>query len=66
MSFWGKLAKGVIGAGVGVITALPVFGAIGAITATGALVGAGLGSALASIADKDDKRESSKDYRVSS
>jgi len=48
MKFLNILAKVVTGAaaGVAVVTALPVFGAVGAITAVGAAVGSVLGGAL--------------------
>ncbi|MDD2810330.1 hypothetical protein [Rhodoferax sp.] len=47
MSFLGALKKIVIGAPLGVlaVTALPIFGAVGAITATGVAVGAMVGAA---------------------
>ena len=45
-----KVAAGA-GAGVAVITALPVFGAVGAITATGLVVGSLIGAA-AGLADE--------------
>lgn len=45
-----KIAKGSI-VGVAAITALPVFGAVGAITATGLIVGAVVG-AVAGVADE--------------
>jgi hypothetical protein len=44
-----KVATGA-GAGIAVVTALPVFGAIGAITATGLVIGSILGAA-AGVAD---------------
>jgi len=52
MSFLGALKNIVIGAPIGVLAvmALPVFGAVGAITATGIAVGATLG-AVAGVAD---------------
>lgn len=58
MSFIDTLKSAVTGAatGVTVITALPIFGAVGAITAVGISVGAVLG-AVAGVADelsKDD------------
>ena len=60
MGFVNSLAKIAAGAaaGVAVITALPIFGAVGAITATGAVVGALLGGA-AGLADavKNAKKE---------
>jgi len=48
MSWLGKIAKATAGVGVGValVTALPVLGAAGAITATGTAVGSA-GGALA-------------------
>lgn len=51
MSLIGILEKVATGAAVGVatITALPVFGAIGTITATGVAVGTALGAAAAVI-----------------
>lgn len=45
-----KVAAGA-GAGVAVVTALPIFGAVGAITATGLVVGSLLGAA-AGVADE--------------
>jgi len=45
-----KVAAGA-GAGVAVVTALPVFGAVGAITAAGLVVGSLLGAA-AGVADE--------------
>ncbi|MHB1676156.1 MAG: hypothetical protein ACYCSS_01290 [Sulfuriferula sp.] len=60
MGFVNSLAKIAAGAaaGVAVITALPIFGAVGAITATGAIVGAVMGGA-AGLADavKNSKKE---------
>ena len=55
-----KVAKGAV-VGVAAITALPVFGAVGAITATGVAVGAIIG-AVAGIADEviDEKKAKSK------
>lgn len=46
MSFLGALAKVVIGAPLGVlaVTALPIFGVVGVITATGITVGATVGA----------------------
>ena len=53
MSFLGALTKIVIGAPLGVlaVTALPIFGVVGAITATGVAVGATVGAA-AGVADE--------------
>jgi hypothetical protein len=53
MSFVRTLAKAAAGAasGVALLTALPVFGAVGAITATGLVVGSLLG-ASAGVADE--------------
>ena len=53
MSFIEALEDMVKGAAVGVaaVTALPIFGAIGAITATGVVVGSTVGAAAA-LADK--------------
>lgn len=53
MSFLKTLEDIVKGAAVGVaaVTALPIFGAIGAITATGVVVGSTVGAAAA-LADK--------------
>jgi len=53
MGFVRGVAKAAAGAGAGValLTALPVFGAVGAITAAGLVVGAGLGAA-AGVADE--------------
>lgn len=45
-----KVASGA-GAGIAVVTALPVFGAVGAITATGIAVGSIVG-AVAGVADE--------------
>ena len=52
-----KVAAGA-GAGVAVVTALPIFGAVGAITATGLVVGSVLGAA-AGVADEvfESKRD---------
>lgn len=52
-----KVAAGA-GAGVAVVTALPIFGAVGAITATGLVVGSLLGAA-AGVADEvaENKKE---------
>ena len=53
MSLVRGLAKAAAGAGAGValITALPVFGAVGAITAAGLVIGSVLG-ATAAVADE--------------
>jgi hypothetical protein len=53
MSFIGGLGKVAAGAAAGVlaVTALPVFGAVGAITATGMAVGSLVGAA-AGVADE--------------
>lgn len=53
MSFLGMLGKVVEGAAIGVatVTALPVFGAVGTITAAGVVVGTTIGAAAA-IADE--------------
>ena len=53
MSFVRGLVKAAAGAGAGVavVTALPVFGAVGAITAAGLVVGSVLGAA-AGVADE--------------
>jgi hypothetical protein len=53
MSLVRGLAKAAAGAGAGValVTALPVFGAVGAITAAGLVVGSVLG-ATAAVADE--------------
>jgi hypothetical protein len=53
MSYTDGLVKMAAGAGAGVlaITALPVFGAVGAITATGLVVGSLVGAA-AGVADE--------------
>ena len=53
MSFVRGLVKATAGAGAGVavITALPIFGAVGAITAVGLVVGSVLGAA-AGVADE--------------
>ncbi len=60
MEFVNSLAKIATGAaaGVAVITALPIFGAVGTITATGAVVGALIGSG-AGLADalRNSKKE---------
>lgn len=52
MTFLGVLKKVITGVPLGilVVTALPVFGAVGAITATGSVVGALVGAACG-IAD---------------
>lgn len=47
-----NIATGAV-AGVAVVTALPVFGAVGAITATGAAIGSAIGAAAA-LADSLD------------
>lgn len=52
-----KLAAGA-GAGVAVVTALPVFGAVGAVTAAGLVVGSLLGAAAGAA---DEVFESRKD-----
>lgn len=56
MTFLGALKNIVIGVplGVAVITALPIFGAVGAITATGIAVGSALGAACG-VADHVNK-----------
>ena len=53
MSYTNGLLKAAAGAGAGVlaITALPVFGAVGAITGAGMVVGT-IGGALLGIADE--------------
>lgn len=53
MTFLGVLQKVVIGAPLGIlaVTALPVYGAVGAITATGVVVGALVGAACG-VADE--------------
>lgn len=53
MSFVRGLVKAAAGAGAGVavVTALPIFGAVGAITAAGLVVGSVLGAA-AGVADE--------------
>lgn len=53
MTFLGVLKRIVIGAPLGVlaVTALPVFGAVGSITAVGVAVGSAVG-AVAGIADE--------------
>lgn len=53
MSFINGLVKVSAGAGAGVlaVTALPIFGAVGAITATGMVVGSLVGAA-AGVADE--------------
>jgi hypothetical protein len=57
MTFLGALKKIVIGAPLGVlaVTALPVFGAVGTITAIGIAVGSTIG-AVAGIADEIGRR----------
>ena len=64
MSFIGGLLKVAAGAGAGVlaITALPIFGAVGTITAAGAVVGSliGGGAGLADEWMNKDKKEKSK------
>lgn len=56
MTFLGVLKNVAIGAPMGVLalTALPVFGAVGAITATGVIVGSLVGAA-AGVADEISK-----------
>lgn len=63
MSFLNVMVKATIGAaaGVALVTALPVFGAVGAITATGLAVGSS-GGAAAGAADainEDKEKEKS-------
>ncbi len=53
-----KVAAGA-GAGVAVVTALPIFGAVGAITATGLVVGSLLGAA-AGVADEVAEKKKEK------
>jgi len=57
MSFLNALQKIVIGVplGVLVVTALPVFGAVGTITAAGVAVGSALGAAAGVIDEINDK-----------
>ncbi len=47
MGFLSAIGKAIVGAGTGVllVTALPVFGAVGAITAAGVAVGSVVGAA---------------------
>lgn len=58
MGFWKVL--GGVAAGVGVVVAAPVFGAVGTITAAGVAVGAAagaLGGAVASSVEEDERTE---------
>ena len=48
VEFLGNAAKAA-GAGVALVAAVPVFGAIGTVTATGAAVGSAIGVAAAAI-----------------
>lgn len=61
MSFVRGLAKAAAGAGAGVafITALPVFGAVGAITAAGLVVGSLVGAAAAVTDEVLESRKTS-------
>jgi len=64
MGFISGLGKVVAGAGAGIaaVLALPVFGAVGVITATGVVVGSVVG-AVAGVADevKDEVKKSKKE-----
>ncbi len=64
MGFISGLGKVVAGAAVGVaaVTALPIFGAVGAITATGIVVGSVVGAA-AGVADEviESKKKKKKE-----
>ena len=58
MSFLGTLGKVVAGGVTGaVVTALPVFGAMGAISATGILVGSAVGAATVVDATSEEKKD---------
>lgn len=61
MSFISGLIKAAKGAAVGVaaVTALPIFGAVGTITAAGIVVGAAVGT-IAGIADEMIESKKSK------
>jgi len=49
-----KSVVGYAAGGVCVIVALPVFGAVGAVTAVGAVIGAGVGAAVGAVVGDDD------------
>ncbi len=53
-----KAAKGAV-AGVGLIAALPVFGAVGTVTAVGVLVGSLMGAAAGMADEMIDAKEGS-------
>jgi len=55
MGFW-KILGG-IAAGVGAVALLPVAGAVGAVTATGAIVGGTVGAVVAAGADDEDEKK---------
>ena len=55
MGFW-KILGG-IAAGVGAVALLPVAGAVGAVTATGAIVGGAVGAAVAAGTDDEDEKK---------
>ena len=55
MGFW-KIVGG-IAAGVGAVALLPVAGAVGAVTATGALVGGAVGAVVAAGTDDSDEKK---------
>lgn len=58
MGFWRTTVKIVVGAaaGVGTVMALPIFGAVGTVTAIGAAVGAGIGAAAGAVSAVDNKK----------
>ena len=59
-----KSVVGYAAGGVCAIVALPVFGAVGAVTAVGAAVGAGVGAAMgAVVGDDDDTIEAAAEQR---
>lgn len=55
MGFW-KVLSG-IAAGVGAVALLPVAGAVGAVTATGAIVGGAVGAVVAAGTDDEDEKK---------
>lgn len=55
MGFW-KIVGG-IAAGVGTVAMLPVAGAVGAVTITGALIGGAVGAAVAASTDDEDEKK---------
>lgn len=62
MGFW-KILGG-IAAGVGAVALLPVAGAVGAVTATGAIVGGTLGAAVAASSEDEKKRLRTENERI--